>query len=34
MTPATVALHETIIRLVKGIINAWERWLESQKKPT
>ncbi len=30
MTPATRELHETIIRLLKGILTAWERWLKSQ----
>lgn len=31
MTPATISLHETLIRLLKGAITAWERWLEAQK---
>lgn len=30
MTPATRELHETIIRLLKGILTAWERWLKQQ----
>ena len=30
MSPATRELHETIIRLVKGIVTAWERWLKAQ----
>jgi hypothetical protein len=30
MTPATRELHSTIIRLLKGIISAWERWLQQQ----
>jgi hypothetical protein len=30
ITPATKELHATIIRLVKGIISAWERWLQQQ----
>lgn len=30
MTPATRELHVTIIRLLKGIITAWERWLQHQ----
>lgn len=30
MTPATRELHETVIRLLKGILTAWERWLKSQ----
>jgi len=31
MTPATVTLHETLIRLVKGVVSAWEKWLESNR---
>lgn len=31
MKPATLLLHETLIRLMKGAIHAWEKWLESQK---
>jgi hypothetical protein len=31
MTAATLALHETLIRLAKGVITAWEKWLEQQK---
>lgn len=27
MTAATVKLHEQLIRLVKGMIKAWEDWL-------
>lgn len=30
MTPATKELHQTLIRLIKGCIGAWERWLEQQ----
>lgn len=30
MTPATRELHETIIRLLKGVLSAWEKWLKSQ----
>lgn len=30
ITPATKELHSTIIRLLKGIISAWERWLQQQ----
>ena len=29
MTPATRELHETIIRLLKGVLSAWEKWLKS-----
>lgn len=31
MTAATIQFHETLIRLMKGAINAWEKWLEAQK---
>lgn len=31
MTPATKELHTVIIRLLKGVISAWERWLQQQK---
>lgn len=31
MSPATVKLHETLIRLLKGVTTAWEEWLKSQK---
>jgi hypothetical protein len=31
MTPATLQLHETLIRLLKGVISALEKWLETQK---
>jgi len=34
MTAATIALHETLIRLAKGMISAWEKWLENQRKAT
>lgn len=27
MSPATRKLHETLIRLAKGMIKAWEEWL-------
>lgn len=27
MRPATKELHFAIIRLLKGILSAWERWL-------
>jgi hypothetical protein len=32
MSPATVTFHETLIRLMKGVISAWEKWLDSQKR--
>lgn len=28
MHPATRKLHEALIRLVKGMITAWEQWLK------
>jgi hypothetical protein len=28
---ATILFHETLIRLMKGVITAWEKWLEAQK---
>lgn len=28
MTPATKELHTTLIRLLKGCLSAWEKWLE------
>lgn len=30
MNPATRELHQTLIRLIKGCISAWEKWLEHQ----
>lgn len=34
MAPATRKLHETLIRLAKGMIGAWSEWLASQDKET
>nr|DAL05367.1 MAG TPA: hypothetical protein [Caudoviricetes sp.] len=31
MSPATIVLHESLIRLAKGMIKAWETWLETKK---
>lgn len=31
MNIATVRLHETLIRLAKGLITAWEEWLKATK---
>ncbi len=31
MSPATVVLHETLIRLAKGMLKAWEAWLKAKK---
>lgn len=30
MSPATKELHETVIRLLKGVLTAWEKWLAKQ----
>lgn len=30
MIPATKELHETVIRLLKGVLTAWEKWLAKQ----
>jgi len=30
MSPATRKLHETLIRLAKGMLTAWEHWLKAQ----
>jgi|APAra7269097138_1048543.scaffolds.fasta_scaffold00748_17 hypothetical protein len=32
MSPSTFKLHEHLIRLVRGIVNAWENWLKEQPK--
>jgi hypothetical protein len=32
MSASTILLHESIIRLAKGIISAWEKWLQDSKK--
>lgn len=29
MSPATRTLHETLIRLVKGMVKAWEEWVRA-----
>jgi hypothetical protein len=31
MTPATIKLNERLIALAKGIIKAWEDWLQAVK---
>lgn len=31
MTASTRKLHETLIRLSKGLVKAWEEWLKEQK---
>lgn len=30
MTPATRELNQILIRLLKGMLTAWEKWLEKQ----
>lgn len=30
MTLATKKLHESLIRLAKGMLTAWEEWLKTQ----
>lgn len=30
MSQVTKELHQTLIRLLKGCLSAWERWLEKQ----
>jgi hypothetical protein len=30
MSPATRALHEGLIRALKGMLAAWESWLKAQ----
>jgi hypothetical protein len=32
MKARTVALHELMLRLLRGILNGWEAWLEEEKK--
>jgi hypothetical protein len=29
MSPVTAKLHESLIRLIKGMVSAWEDWLKS-----
>lgn len=30
MNSHTRELHETVIRLLKGVLTAWEKWLSNQ----
>jgi len=30
LSKPTVILHESLIRLAKGVINAWETWLKAR----
>lgn len=32
MSPSTVTLHEKVIRLLKGILTAWEEWLQENRR--
>lgn len=32
MKPATIKLHEGIIRLARGMLNLWEEYLNQQRK--
>lgn len=34
MTPATRRLHEKLIRLAKGMVSAWEEWLNDTTAPS
>jgi len=34
MKTGSIKLHETLIRLAKGMIKAWETWLEDEKSQT
>lgn len=31
LSPATIKLHESLIRHAKGMIKAWEEWLNAYK---
>jgi hypothetical protein len=31
MTPASIALHETLLRAAKMALAAWEKWLKEPK---
>lgn len=32
MTPSTLKLHQHLIRALRGMLNAWEKWLQEQPK--
>jgi hypothetical protein len=32
VSASTIKLHRTIIRMVKGIVTAWEDWLTEQER--
>jgi hypothetical protein len=31
MAPETLRLHEALLRLLKGMVSAWEEWIRLQK---
>lgn len=33
MNPATLIFQEAIIRALRGLLTAWEKWLEAKKLP-
>lgn len=33
LTPSDLKLHDTVLRLLKGIVNAYDAWLTEQKQP-
>jgi hypothetical protein len=34
MSKSTIKLHEVLLRLAKGMLKAWETWLEETKAQT
>jgi hypothetical protein len=30
MSPATIRLHTVLIRLLRGVVGAWEAWLKEE----
>jgi len=32
MNAASMKLHEQLLRLAKGVLKAWEEWIEAQKR--
>lgn len=34
MKPRSIRLHEALIRMAKGMLKAWETWLEEAKTET
>lgn len=34
MSASTKALHEALIKLAKGVIKAWEMWVEARSQET